>query len=117
MNWYLVKLVFQIICGKGEHKAQFEEQIRLIQASNPQAAISKANELVEKEAHPFLNQSEQFVHWQLIAITDIYSFETGIDGASIFSTISEEDQPIFYIQSAQMRSKDVWNRCVEMVHQ
>jgi len=30
MNWYLAKMVFRIICGEGNHTAQFDEQLRLI---------------------------------------------------------------------------------------
>lgn len=41
MNWYLVKLVFQII---GEHvtKPQFDEQLRLIRADEVEWALESA---------------------------------------------------------------------------
>lgn len=45
-NWYLVKIVFQIICGSGNHKPQFEEQLRLIIAASPVAATDKAKQLI-----------------------------------------------------------------------
>ena len=40
MNWYLSKLVFRIVCGDGQHRAQFDEQLRLI------AAADKENMLI-----------------------------------------------------------------------
>ena len=38
MNWYLTKMVFRIICGDGSHKAQFDEQLRLIHANSKEDA-------------------------------------------------------------------------------
>jgi hypothetical protein len=34
MNWYVAKLVFRVISGNGDHNAQFDEQLRLINADN-----------------------------------------------------------------------------------
>ena len=42
MKWYLAKVVFRIICGDGEHAAQFDEQLRLIAATDIQSALEGA---------------------------------------------------------------------------
>ena len=34
MNWFLAKIVYRIVCGKGEHTPQFDEQLRLIGAED-----------------------------------------------------------------------------------
>ncbi len=117
MSWYLVKIIFRIICGDGKHTAQFEEQLRLISAASSKEAIAKADALAKKEEVSFLNYAQQPVHWQLIAVTDVYSFETGVDGAVVFSKICEEDHPALFIHSAKIRSQDVLNHCVEIIHQ
>ncbi|MDQ3846676.1 MAG: DUF4288 domain-containing protein [Bacteroidota bacterium] len=39
MNWYLTKIIYRIICGNGDHKAQFDEQLRLVEASSKQEAF------------------------------------------------------------------------------
>ena len=39
MNWYLAKLVFRIICGEGNHAAQFDEQLRLVNAFTKEEAF------------------------------------------------------------------------------
>ena len=117
MNWYLVKVVFRIICGNGKHTAQFEEQLRLVSAPDAGEAIAKANALALKEEESFLNHAQQLVQWKLIAVTDVYAFETGLDGASLFSKICEEENPAFYIQSAKLRSNDLMKNCVEIIHQ
>ena len=42
MNWYLTKLVFRIICGEGHHTPQFDEQLRLVSATDECEAFEKA---------------------------------------------------------------------------
>lgn len=110
MNWYLVKMVFQIICGNGKHTAQFEEQLRLISAAETTAAINKATLLGKQEEQAFFNHAQQTVCWKLIAVTDIYPFGAELDGAEIFSRITEEEQPASFIHIMQMRSIDVAER-------
>lgn len=110
MNWYLVKMVFQIICGNGKHTAQFEEQLRLIRASDATAAVAKATLIGEQEEQSFVNHTQQFICWKLIAVTDIYPFTTELDGAEIFSRISEEEQPASFIHTMQLRSADAAKR-------
>jgi hypothetical protein len=110
MSWYLTKIVFQIICGDGQHTAQFEEQLRLIYAADAIAAVEKAEHIGRQEEQSFLNYVQQPVCWKLIAVTDIYPFAAEIDGAEIFSRISEEEQPASYIHSMQLRSADAAKR-------
>jgi Domain of unknown function (DUF4288) len=110
MNWYLVKMVFQIICGEGKHTAQFEEQLRLIQAADGSLAVKKATLLGKEEEQSFLNFAQQPVNWKLIAVTDIYPFDAAMDGAEIFSRISEEEQAAAFIHSMQLRSADAAKR-------
>ena len=49
MNWYLSKIIFRIICGEGRHTPQFDEQLRLIAATDEQQAFEKAMAIGEKE--------------------------------------------------------------------
>jgi hypothetical protein len=102
MNWYLVKMVFQIICGNGNHKPQFDEQLRLIAAVSKNEAIEKANCFSKLEQQPV----SELVQWKLIAITDVYPFTNLIDGAELFSTITETDHATLYIHTAQLKEKN-----------
>ncbi len=107
MNWYLVKIMFQIICGNGNHKPQFEEQLRIVLANDAEEAIAKTNSVALQEEEAFMNQSNQLVQWKLIAITDIYPLQTGVDGAALFSKISEEENAAMFIHAIKLRSKDM----------
>ena len=107
MSWYLVKIVFQIICGNGSHKPQFEEQLRIVLANDTAEAIAKTKYIALQEEDAFMNQSNQLVQWKFIAITDIYPLQTDVDGAALFSKISEEENAAWFIQSVKLRSQDL----------
>lgn len=104
-NWYLVKIVFQIICGSGHHKPQFEEQLRLITAASPDEAAAKTRQMVFAEKMPFEN-----VAWKFVAITDIYRFTNLMDGAELFSQITEAQCGTAFIQTQQLKQKALQNR-------
>ncbi|MBX9783161.1 MAG: DUF4288 domain-containing protein [Chitinophagaceae bacterium] len=100
-NWYLVKLVFQIICGNGNHTPQFDEQLRLIAANNSRRAIEKAKQLAADETH-----INDFVQWKFIAVTDVYPFNKLLDGAELFSRVTEEEQEAAYLHTLQLKAND-----------
>jgi len=89
MNWYLAKIVFQIVCGNGQHMAQFDEQLRLINAGSKQQAFEKAVELGKTEEDLFYNIHQQPVHWTFVNVSELYRMEELLDGAEIFSKIKE----------------------------
>ena len=101
MNWYLTKIVYQIICGEGSHTPQFDEQLRLISASNEQEAFSKAQRVGLLEEEHFFNHQQQLVKWKFINVCELYKISELIDGAEIYSRIQEADNA---------------DRFVEMVH-
>jgi Domain of unknown function (DUF4288) len=104
-NWFLIKIVFQIICGKGNHKPQFEEQLRLIAAADANAAIDKAVQLAKQEA-----SVAEAVEWKFVAVTDIYPFINLLDGAEMFSKITEEEQEAAYVYTQQLKEKALRTR-------
>lgn len=110
-SWFLVKIVFQIICGNGEHKPQFDEQLRLILASNINTAIEKSKKLAAEEV-----QSSELVQWKLVAVTDVYPFSTYIDGAALFSKVTEEEHGAAYIHTLQLKEKEIHNQQFAIYH-
>ena len=97
MNWYLAKIVYRILCGEGNHTSQFDEQLRLIMAMNEDEAFEKARNIGRKEEDCFLNIKQQVVCWQFINIAELYLVSELIDGAELYSSIRECDQPDHYI--------------------
>ncbi len=98
MNWYLSKIVFQIICGNGNHSAQFDEQLRLIAATDKEEAFYKSRQLGQREEDRFHNQQQQLVQWKFINVSNIYKLSELIDGAELYSRIEERDNADAYIQ-------------------
>jgi hypothetical protein len=91
MNWYIVKMVFRIRCGNGNHRTQYDEQLRLIQSGNADQAIQKAFNLAESEASRGLTGMEPDVKWQFVNVSELYLLNSFIDGAEVFSRIQEQE--------------------------
>ena len=104
MNWYLAKIVYRIICGDGNHTAQFDEQLRLICAADELHAFHKARRLGENEQDHFLNAVQKPVHWKFIDVSELHKLDDLIDGAEVHSRIREEDDPDAYIKITQLRA-------------
>ena len=98
MNWYLVKIVFRIICGEGAHIPQFDEQLRLIAAADENEAFDKAISLGKKEEDAFYNHQQKLVQWQFVNIAELYKITALIDGAELYSRVQEADNADLYIE-------------------
>ena len=103
MNWYLTKIVYQIICGEGNHTPQFDEQLRLVAANDEQQAFHKAQRIGLMEEESFLNQKKHLVRWKFIDVCELYKLSELIDGAEIYSRIQETDNADRFIN--MVRSK------------
>jgi len=104
MNWYIAKLVYQIVCGEGNHTPQFDEQLRLIQATNTAHAFHKARDMGKREEDCFLNNVNKPVQWKFIDIAEILLLDVLADGAEIYSKICEEENAENYIRTIQLRA-------------
>ena len=96
MNWFLAKIVYRIVCGEGDHTAQFDEQLRLIQAADENEAFDKAKAIGEQEQEIFLNQQQKLVTWQFVNVCELYKISALIDGAELYSRIQESDNARLY---------------------
>ena len=98
MNWYLAKIVFRIVCGDGNHTAQFDEQLRLISADKKEEALLKAQLLGSRGEEMFFNNNRQMVHWQFVNVSELYKLSELIDGAELYSRIEEKENGDSYVQ-------------------
>ena len=104
MKWYLAKLVYRIICGEGNHKPQFDEQLRLIYAEDNLHAFQKARTTGHREEDTFLNNSQKLVHWKFIDVPELHPLNELTDGAELYSRICEEDDADDYIKITYKRA-------------
>jgi hypothetical protein len=97
MNWFLVKLVYQIICGEGMHMPQFDEQLRIIVAGDEAEALSKAAVIGEAGSEAFFNHSDKLVQWKFVNVAELHRMSEWIDGAELYSSVLETDNADDYI--------------------
>ena len=107
MNWYLAKIVYRIICGKGDHSGQFDEQLRLVAADSKEEAFRKAQTVGQQEEEIFFNQKQQLVQWQFINVCELYKLSELIDGAEMYSRIEERDSADAYIQVIHKKAEQI----------
>jgi hypothetical protein len=107
MNWYLSKIVYRIICGEGLHTPQFDEQLRLIQATDETVAFAKARQVGHQEQELFLNEKQHLVRWEFINVSELYKISALIDGAELYSKIHEEQNADLYITTVHKRAAGI----------
>lgn len=96
MKWYLAKIVYRITCGDGLHKAQFDEQLRLVSAWTEEEAFLKSEHIGRKEEETFFNQKQQLVKWEFVNVAELNHLTELIDGAELYSRINEVDDADAY---------------------
>lgn len=115
MNWYIAKLIYQVIYGNGLFDAQFSEQLRLVQATDEVHAFTKAQLLGHKEENTFYQQMEALVQWKFIDVCELTGINDLSDGAEILSCTSEPPNPKLYIKVIQRQASqllsDSCNKC------
>jgi hypothetical protein len=103
MNWYLVKLVYRVVCGSGSHTPQFNCQVRLMEAEDVLHAFYKARLTGERETITLCDKTTP-VYWKFIDVLEIISVNHYSDGAEILSEINEEQDADMYIRMVHKRS-------------
>ncbi|HEY0610066.1 MAG TPA: DUF4288 domain-containing protein [Chitinophaga sp.] len=112
MRWYVAKIVYQIICGKGEHMPQFDEQLRLISAQSKQEAAQKAREIGQQEQYAFKNQRQELVEWKFINVPELHTLDQLSDGMELYSRIEEPADANAYVAWLQMKSAQLQDQQV-----
>lgn len=107
MNWFLAKIVYQIICGEGNHTPQFDEQLRLIEADDETTAFAKAQTIGELEQEMFFNQQQKLVQWKFINVSELYRISALIDGAELYSRVQESDNAGLYIELVHKKAAHI----------
>lgn len=112
MKWYLAKIVYRIICGEGNHRPQFDEQLRLISAEDELHAFQKARLRGEQEEDAFLNNNNKPVNWKFVDVSEIHSLSELSDGIELYSKIIEEESAEFFSSIIKKRAALLYERCL-----
>jgi len=110
MYWYITKIVYRIICGKGNHPPQFDEQLRLIQAEDDFHAFIKARQLGHREEDSFLNNQLKPVVWKFIDVKEVQFLGTMEDGVELNSCINEKEDAEAFIKDTYLRATQLMEK-------
>jgi hypothetical protein len=105
MHTFLTTLVFQISVENHHGVAQFDEQVRLIEAPDLETAWEKARNLGTQEQDQFLNHLRQLVAWKFIAVADVFPLSRISDGGQVYSVTHEADDAGVFIDQIREKSK------------
>ncbi len=105
MNWYIAKLVFQVISGEGFHTPQFDEQWRLIKADEVTWAHEKARVLGWLEQGCFDDECQRKAEWRFIEVAEIQQVTTMEDGVQLYSTTEEPIDAIAYVDLVRRKAQ------------
>ena len=117
MKWYLAKFIYRIICGEGNHKPQFDEQLRLICAEDDLHALLKARKTGHREEDTFLNDSQKLVQWKFIDVSELHVLNEFTDGAELYSRICEQEDADHFISNTYKRAACLLESCNEKLFQ
>jgi hypothetical protein len=104
MNWYIAKIVFNIVSENTPHNPQFDEQIRLIAGESNEDAFLKAYALGIREEESFLNNNQNKVTWEFINVAEIIPVKNLEDGAELYSCIHETADVKGYIHAIHQKA-------------
>ena len=107
MKWFIAKLIFHIINDEVSSSKQFDEQARLILATDKYVALNKAQHIGENEEEIFWNSRQQLVQWKFINVAELYELGELVDGMELNSKVLEYDEPLSYICSVHKRADDI----------
>lgn len=104
MQWFVAKIVYQIISGAGDHMPQFDEQLRLINAGSRYEAFQRASEIGRQEQYAFKNQRQELVEWRFINVPEVNALDALGDGMELYSRIEEPGDANAYISWLQVKA-------------
>ena len=104
MNWYLAKMVYQIISGSGNHAPQFDEQLRLIRADEWGWAREKATIVGKLMEHSIENSKDEKVMWKYVEVTEMIPLTSLEDGDEIYSITQEPNDVKEYLASISAKA-------------
>lgn len=91
MKHYTAQIIYRILC-EGVFTEQYEEQWRLIVATDELNALEEARNIGAQDAQSFVDRHGRMMEWQMIAVKDLQPCEFH-NGALLFSTVIDM-QPI-----------------------
>ena len=104
MNWYVAKIVFRITTSQPKAEGQFDEHLRLIQASSFEEAFRKARLIGIGEEDAADNRSAS---WEFVNIAELIPLQSLCDGTELYSRIHETSEVRSYINLIHLKAAEL----------
>lgn len=104
MNWYIAKLVYQVISGAGNHTPQFDEQLRLIRADEISWAREKAGIIGRLLEHECVSYRSELVVWRFVNVVEVVPVLSLEDGDEIYSSTTEPNDANEYLSTISVKA-------------
>ncbi|CAN5206704.1 hypothetical protein BH09BAC3_BH09BAC3_03600 [soil metagenome] len=99
--WYVAKIVFKI-CN--DRRPQFDEHLRLIDATSFEEAFLKARIIGITEEDHFINDREQSVKWEFVNVAELLPLRELKDGLEVYSQIKETEEAGEYVHYVHQKA-------------
>ena len=99
--WYVAKIVFKI-CN--DARPQFDEHLRLINATSFEEAFLKARIIGITEEDNFINDRNQPVKWEFVNVAELLPLRELKDGLEVYSQIKETEEASEYVHFVHQKA-------------
>lgn len=107
MEWYVAKMVYQVVNNKKTHTPQIDEQYKLIQADDRAWAWEKANILGKLGECKLESSKQASVQWKFINVVDLFEIGELKDGVELFSGTDEPEDIEEYMAVSELRARRI----------
>ncbi len=105
MNWFIAKLIFRIDADDALNTAQFDEQLRLIDAVSRDLAIEVAHQIGLTEQESLKTKKGTDLYWKFVAVTEIEYLGDIANGKEIHYRIHEPENVDIYLAITEEKSQ------------
>lgn len=109
MNWFVAKLIFEIKSPDSNY-AQFDEQLRLMEAISEDLALEMAHQLGLMQQEEIVNSNNHSVNWKFVAVTEIQNIGDIAHGKEIHYKITEPEHAEQYLALVHAKATNLKNR-------
>jgi hypothetical protein len=107
MNRYITKLIFVVQIENSSSASEFDEQIRIVESRDLEAAFYKARSIGRQEESTFKNSRNEKVCWKFIDVAEMYAIDELADGTQLYSTTHRTIDSDSYISYIRQKSIEI----------
>lgn len=106
-NWFLAKLIYKInLAGKKEN-FEYDEQLRLIEATSLDEALIKSNQVGLENEFSINNKNSNTIKWEFVDVLDIIPLPKLENGIEIYSITNVQENSNLFEKMVHDRAQKI----------